>query len=136
MRDTEKKRGYRFVIQAGLSNEQFEAAWRYAIEWKEKVERNNCSWKDQTSGGYSSVLKRHAYGKVIESTPENLIFRRVVSSRRVFGIVKESEVAQKGMGPHEDIKCPCPECKNAYKWGWANGKPTMYTLYEFGETKG
>ena len=133
-----KKMGYRLVIQAGLSEEQFNAAYRFAFKWKEEMDKTGYSWKQETGGGHKSALKRHGFGYLIKSTPEILRFRRVVSSRRVFGTVKESEVVRikRGVRSDADSVCMCPRCTSTDKWGWANGKPWMYTVFEFGETKG
>lgn len=148
----ETKRGYRLMIQAGLSEEQFEAAMKYAQAWREDMEKNNLSWKVQTRGGWVSELRRNAFGYLITVTGNakfryvsssekvsNLVFRRISSRQRIFGIVKESEIVKTKSDPentHENT-CLCPRCTRKEKFGWASGKPPeMYMLFEFGEIRG
>jgi len=138
------------MIQSGLSEEQFEAAMKFASNWRDDMEKTNFSWKNRTRGGWASELRRHAYGYVIkvdghghhrhvssQSESANLLFRRVSVRRRIFGIVKEDEVIKVKSDPENDPGCPCLRCTRLEKFGWKNGTaPEMYTLFEFGEIEG
>lgn len=146
----EKKRGYRLMIQSGLSEEQFEAAMKFAQKWREDMEKTNMSWKLQTRGGWVSELRRNAFGYLINvagngrprhvstsQAPSNLVFRRISVRRRIFGIVKETEIVKTKSDPVHENTCLCPRCTRLEKFGWKNGEPPeMYMLMEFGDIKG
>lgn len=125
------------MLQAGLSEQQFEDAWKCAQNWKDRMEKAELSWKGETRGGWRSALRRNGWGYPIKSEPENLLFRRVSVRRRIFGIVKESEVVLTKSDPEHTNDCKCSACTAKEKFGWKNGSPPeMYMLFEFGEIKG
>lgn len=139
------------MIQSGLSEQQFEAAMRFANKWREEMEQTGYSWKGQTRGGWKSELRRHAYGYLIkvngashprhvscQADSSDLVFRRISVRRRIFGIVKESEIEITKVDPSNvENSCKCPSCTRLEKYGWVYGEPPeMYMLFEFGEIKG
>lgn len=84
-------KGFQILIEDELSSDLDNEAIDFANKWVTRVINNDCSWRDQTWGGWKSYLRRGIFGFFISSkknTFEDLVFRRISKHKRIFGILR------------------------------------------------
>lgn len=135
-------KGYRIVIEEGLSQEQQEIAEKVANTFIEYANEHDGYWKGQTGGGWSSALRRGIYGQSwgpgIDLRKVGLVFRRVSRGRRVFGVIKVDHLIDREGNVGLEIgknMCMCPLHRGGIKVSLMT-QPEVSTYYETGNIKG
>lgn len=133
-------KGFRIEIERGLSAEEKALAREYADNWAMKVIENNCSWRAQTKGGWLSYLRRGTFGHWVNGiqtskSPEELVFRRISKSKRIFGIMRASHLRHLDGSEINTKQCMCPRHLGGTRVTVPN-PPEMKQFIEYGEIKG
>ena len=119
-------KGFQLEIQKDLTKEEFEDAIDFANTWiSNTCEDDMVYYLGGRTGGYHSYLRRNRFGFMI-SHVNNLVFRRISTARRVFGIVR-ADTMVKPNGSEVNLKqCMCPKHRGGERVVWRDGKPGTF----------
>jgi len=130
-------KGFQLEIQKDLSDNEQAEAIRFANEWISKTCGNNLIFNlGGRTGGWCSFLKRNRFG-FMNSKTNDLVFRRISTDRRVFGIVKSDTMIKPDGSEINLNQCMCPIHRGAERVIWRGGKkPSTFIYAVVGDLKG
>lgn len=130
------KRGFRVLMHKRIPTEYIDAAMAACQNFVTLGE----SEKGYRTGGQSShsFFKRGIMGLEVKDTDRKLVFRRLVKSRRIFGVVPVEELEQLDGTPIVNAGCICSYHSGGKRVRFKNGfNEQDFTLYyETGDIKG
>lgn len=126
------KTGFEIRIQSNLNDKERESAIFAANEFitKTLADPKKRYLGLNSKGGWRSYFKRGYLGWRVG---ENLTLRRISKNKRVFGVVKESELTL--IDRDSICGCICPDCRNT-KVEWVSKEPEMFSYCIIGDVKG
>jgi len=118
-------------IQAGLSDEEVFEAKKFIENFLSRLRPNAedrlVSWKHMTCGGHGGrPLGRGLLGERIGKT--ELVFRRISKNKRIFGVVRASELCLLDGSPVEIDLCVCRLCGGGQRVKWKSKIPEMVSI--------
>lgn len=131
------KKGFQIEIQKDLSEKEYKDAIEFANDWISQTCDNDMVFRlGGKTGGWHSYIKRGVFG-FMPYRDNNLVFRRISTSRRVFGIVK-ADTMTKPDGLEVNLnRCACSNCRGGERVIWRdNKKPKTFIYATVGEIKG
>ena len=131
------KEGFQIEIQKDITDDELSAAKQFANEFISRTCRNYMVFHlGGRTGGFRSYLRRGRFGYLI-SKETGLVFRRITRNKRIFGIVKYTELSDKETNRLPKMNmCMCPKHRGGLKVRWANKKPETFVYARVGEIKG
>ena len=134
-------RGFQIEIQRDLTKEETEIAINFANRWIVKTCDNALIYYlGGRSGGYSSFIRRNRFGFMLKdsqglciSKDIDLVFRRISTNKRIFGIVKASAVVKQDRSEVNLKQCMCPIHRAGERVVWRDIKPKTFVYATIGE---
>jgi hypothetical protein len=129
-------RGFQIEIQKDLNEEELSIATAYIHHWISKTCETNLTYLlGGKSGGWGSYLRRGRFGFLLPYSNKSLIFRRISTNRRVFGVFRTNTVV-KPDGDEIKLGCMCGKCTGEERVVWRDDKPETFVYAVVGDVKG
>ena len=129
--------GFQIEIQKNITDDELSIAKKFANEFISKTCRDHMIfYLGGRTGGYISYIRRGKFGYVINKET-GLVFRRISRNKRIFGIVKYTELLDKDTNklPRADM-CVCPKHRGCLKVKWKTKRPETFVYARGGQIKG
>ena len=123
------KNGFQVEIQKNLTVSETNKAETFVNYWIGKTCENNLTYYlGGRTGGYDSYLLRNRFGYMDNSLKEDmLVFRRISSKKRIFGVVKVDTMVNLDGSSLRLNWCMCPEHRGGMRVKWVDVKPKTFT---------
>ncbi|KKL64373.1 hypothetical protein LCGC14_2165680 [marine sediment metagenome] len=129
------KKGFRFEIQKDLNTDELKLAIDFANEFISDTCKNNMKFSFSRKAGYRSYIRRGCFGYRFDKK-NNLVFRRISTKSRIFGIIKPDTMVDL-LGKNVNLnQCMCPIHLGGVKVRWKSEKPDMNVYAIVGDIKG
>jgi len=130
-------KGFQLEIQKDLSEIDMKKAINFANNWISKTMSNdNLTYHlGGRSGGWHSYLRCNRFGYMNKNIAQ-LVFRRISTKRRVFGIVRADTMVKPDISEINLKQCMCPIHRGGERVVWRNGKPKTFVYATVGSIKG
>jgi len=128
-------KGFQIEIQKELTEEESRAAIDFANEWISKTCSKDMQFLLKGKGGHRSYIRRNRFGYMLNDKVNDLVFRRISTHKRIFGIIKADTMVKPDGSEVNLNQCMCSIHRGGERVVWRDGKPEVFVYAVVGSVK-